>query len=152
MQSADFINRAVKTIIIFILALMEKIYILLTLIFLSIYSCDDPVVEKPKKLIPREKMIEMLTDIHIAEATYSNRKNQDSLLQNSKPADFYYSVLKKHNVTDTVFEKSYIFYASNPKNFEKMYRQVMNNLNEMEQEFSGRKNERLDLDIQEKQR
>jgi len=131
---------------------MKKIYILFTVIFLSIFSCDDPAVEKPKKLIPREKMIEMLTDIHIAEATYSNLKNQDNLLRNSNPADFYYSVLKKHNVTDTVFEKSYIYYASNPKIFEKMYRQVMNNLNEMEPEFSGRKNERLDLEIQEKQR
>jgi len=140
------------TIIIFRLALMKKIYILFTVIFLSIFSCDDPAVEKPKKLIPREKMIEMLTDIHIAEATYSNLKNQDNLLRNSNPADFYYSVLKKHNVTDTVFEKSYIYYASNPKIFEKMYRQVMNNLNEMEPEFSGRKNERLDLEIQEKQR
>jgi site-specific DNA-adenine methylase len=130
---------------------MKKIYILLTILLLSISSCDDPVVEKPEKLIPKEKMIEMLTDIHIAEATYNIRKNQDSLLHNSNSADFYYSILKKYNEPDTIFEKSYIYYASNPKNFEKMYRQVMNNLNEMEQEFSRRKNEKLDLEIREKQ-
>ena len=54
-------------------------------------------------------------------------------------------MLAKYHVPDSVFEKSFVYYAANPKNFEKMYRQVMNRLNELEQEYSGRKNELLEF-------
>jgi predicted DNA-binding transcriptional regulator len=67
-------------------------------------------------------------------------------LSKSSSANFYYSVLDKYQVPDSVFEKSFIYYASQPKKFEKMYRQVMNQLNEMEQEFSGRSNDILELE------
>jgi hypothetical protein len=57
-------------------------------------------------------------------------------------------VLEKHQVADTVFEKSYVYYASQPRKFEKMYRESMNLLNEMEEEFTGRRREQKELDIQ----
>ena len=129
--------------------IMKPVYLLIPFLFLFL-SCEKQQVKKPESLIGKDKMIEMLTDIHIAEATLNNRRNQDSTLQNSSSADFYYSILEKYQVADTTFEKSFIFYASNPRDFEKMYRQVMNKLNEMEQEFSGRKNDMLDLEIEKK--
>ncbi len=128
----------------------KKSYILLAAIMITVTFCDKPPIEKPEKLLSGEKMIEMLTEIHIAEAMLNNRRRDDSLIRKSTSADFYYSILDKHEVTDTIFEKSFIFYASRPRQFEKMYRQIMNNLNEMEQEFSGRKNDMLDLEIRDK--
>jgi hypothetical protein len=38
-----------------------------------------------------------------------------------------------------------VYYASDTKKFEKMYREVVNRLSEIEQEYSGRKNEELEL-------
>jgi ABC-type transport system involved in Fe-S cluster assembly fused permease/ATPase subunit len=70
----------------------------------------------------------------------------DSVFKNSSEADFYYSILEKYGVPDSVFEKSFVFYASTPKNFEKMYRKVMNKLSEKEQQYSGRKNELLEFE------
>ena len=122
--------------------------IILPAIFLLILSCEKPIIEKPENLIKEDKMVEMLTDIHLAEATFSNRRYQDTLLSKSSSANFYYSVLDKYQIPDSVFEKSFIFYASQPKKFEKMYRQVMNKINEMEQEFSGRSNDVLELEPQ----
>jgi len=90
-------------------------------------------------------MIDMLIDVHIAEATY-NRMRYDSIVRNSSSANFYYSVLEKYETPDSVFEKSFLYYASNPKNFEKMYREVMNKLSETEQSFSGRKNDILEFE------
>jgi hypothetical protein len=87
----------------------------------------------------------MLVDIHLAEATY-NHMRYDSIIRNSSSVNFYSSVLAKYEVPDSVFEKSFVYYASNPKNFEKMYREVMNKLSEMEQGFSGRKNEILEFE------
>lgn len=91
-------------------------------------------------------MVDMLVDVHLAESAYYDRANKDSLVMKTTPTDFYYSILDKHQVPDSVFEQSFIYYTSNPKNFEKMYRQVMNRLSEMEQEFSGRKNEPLQFE------
>ncbi|NLB26753.1 MAG: DUF4296 domain-containing protein [Bacteroidales bacterium] len=127
---------------------MQKLfYFSLLAWFFICLSCGKSVIEKPDNLISEEKMIDLLTDIHLAEATYISRHHQDSLLKKSKSADFYYSILKNHQTADTTFEKSYIFYLSRPRKFEKMYRQVMNNLNEMEQKFSGREKELIDLNL-----
>jgi len=123
---------------------MKKIAIILAL-FSVFVSCDNEVVKKPGHLVSERKMIEMLVDIHLAEATY-NRMRNDTLVKNSSSANFYYSVLAKYEVADSVFEKSFVYYASVPKNFEKMYREVMNKLSETEQEYSGRKNEILEFE------
>lgn len=118
------------------------------LLFLSlfvVFACEKPILEEPENLLERNKMIEMMIDIHLAEAAFQSRRYQDSLFLNATSADFYYSVLQDHQVADSTFEKSFVYYASNPKKFEKMYQDVMNKLNEMEQEYSGRQTDELDL-------
>ncbi len=124
---------------------MKKIVIILSAVVLAFASCDREIIKKPRPLIKEKVMINLLVDIHIAEATY-NRMRYDSIVRNSSSANFYYSVLDKYNVPDSVFEKSFIYYASDAKNFEKMYREVMNKLSETEQSFSGRKNEILEFE------
>jgi len=91
-------------------------------------------------------MISMLVDIHLAESTFNSQAYRDSVIKSMSATDFYYSVLNKYNVSDSLFERSFIYYASEPKVFEKMYRKVTGRLTEMEQEFSGRKNELLEFD------
>jgi hypothetical protein len=123
---------------------MKKILIPLVFIVAAFISCDKPVIEKPDHLVKEKKMIEMLVDIHLAEATF-NQMRYDSIVRNSSSANFYYSVLEKYHIPDSVFEKSYVYYASDPKNFEKMYREVVNKLVETEQSFSGRKLDELEF-------
>ena len=125
---------------------MNKLLLILSLIFFAFISCDKLPVEKPDNLIKEKKMINMLVDIHIAEATF-NHMRHDSIIRESSSANFYYSILEKYEVPDSVFEKSFIFYASTPREFEKMYRKVMNQLSEIEQDYSGRKDELLEFDI-----
>lgn len=123
---------------------MKKLQILFLFLILAIFGCEDEVLNKPENLVKEQQMIEMLVDIHLAEATY-NRFRYDSIMENNSSINFYYSVLEKYQVPDSVFEQSFVFYASTPKNFEKMYRKVMNNLSQLEQEYSGRK-ELIDID------
>lgn len=124
---------------------MKKIILpFLILVFVAV-SCEEPVVPKPENLIKEKMMVDMLADIHMAEATF-NRFRFDSAMVNTKSADFYYSVLDKYQVQDSVFEKSFVYYASTPKSFEEMYRKVMNKLSELEQEYSGRKEEELEFE------
>lgn len=124
---------------------MKKVLIILAIFITAFVSCDKPVIEKPRHLVKEKQMINMLVDIHLAEATF-NQMRYDSIVRNSSSVNFYYSVLQKYEVPDSVFERSFVYYASNPKNFEKMYREVMNKLSETEQEFSGRKNDVLEFE------
>lgn len=115
------------------------------MLVIAVVSCDEPPVPKPKKLVKEKQMIDMLVDIHLAEATYQ-RTRGDSVMKVFTSTDFYYSILDKYHVPDSVFERSFVFYASSPRHFEEMYRKVMNRLTEMEQQFSGRKEE-LEFEI-----
>jgi peptide subunit release factor RF-3 len=124
---------------------MKKLSFILLLLVFTIVSCDDSVIKKPENLIKEKQMIKMLVDIHLGEATY-NHFRRDSIMKNNSSANFYYSVLDKYQIPDSVFEQSFIYYASVPKNFEKMYQKVMNELSETEQGFSGRKEDLLELD------
>ncbi len=119
---------------------MKKLLVILFLLIIAFASCDKPPIPKPKKLIKEKEMIKMLVDIHLAEATYQKMRF-DSIMKNFTSVDYYYSILDKYEVADSVFEKSFVYYASNPRQFEQMYRKVMNKLSEMEQQYSGRKEE-----------
>lgn len=124
---------------------MKKTGIILAILIYVFVSCENDIIKKPEHLIKEKQMIDMLVDIHIAEATY-NRMRYDSIVKNSSSANFYYSVLDKYQTVDSVFEKSFVYYASNPRNFEKMYGEVRNKLIETEQSFSGRKNDILEFE------
>ena len=124
---------------------MKKILpILLFVLVIVAVACDKPIVPKPRHLIKEGQMIDMIVDMHLAEATHLKFR-YDTIVKSSSSVDFYYSVLDKYDVPDSVFEKSFVYYASDPKNFEKMYQKVMSQLSETEQELSGRKQNILDL-------
>ena len=124
---------------------MKKIqFILFTLLF-AVVACDEPTVPKPEHLVKENDMIDMLVDIHLAEATYTKFR-YDTIMKDNSSVNFYYSVLEKYQVPDSVFERSLVFYASTPKKFDKMYRKVTSRLSQMEQEYSGRKEELLNFD------
>lgn len=124
---------------------MKKIFLIFILFGFVLVSCDKPAYEKPKNLVKETQMIDMLVDIHLADATYIEMR-MDTMVRRSSSTDFYFSVLEKYQVPDSVFEKSFVYYASSPKKFEKMYREVMNKLSVMEQQYSGRKEE-LEFDL-----
>ena len=111
-------------------------------------SCEKPIVEKPKDLVSKDKMIDMLTDIHISESMYQTRRYTSQDMRKITEADLYYSILKKYDVADSTFERSLIYYSSLPKEYERIYSRVLNKLNEMEQEINKQKNQPVDINVQ----
>ncbi|WP_163324919.1 DUF4296 domain-containing protein [Draconibacterium mangrovi] len=119
---------------------MKNAFLIIIIAVCAFTACENEIMPKPEHLIKEKKMINMLVDVHLADAAF-NHFRYDSAMLNSRTENFYYSVLDKYEVTDSLFEQSLVFYESHPKNFEKMYRRVMSRLSEMEQERSGRKEE-----------
>lgn len=124
---------------------VKRYLLVLMPLLMAFYSCDEPVVEKPKNLVSRDKMINILTDIHLAEAIYQTRRFSNDRIMRLTDTDFYYSVLRKHNVPDSTFEMSLIYYTSMPKEYEKIYSRVLNKLNEMEQKFENKELQPIDI-------
>lgn len=97
-------------------------------LFLSflVFGCSEKKdnLQIPDYVIPPDKMIDVLVDMHIADGALATlaAENKDSIY---KPANFYNQVYKKHNVTKHDVDTSIFFYAQNAKYYDKMYDTVL---------------------------
>lgn len=89
----------------------------------GLLACDGDA-SPPDDLIPQEKMAEILTEIHVAEARVTNMqlKSQDSSI-------FVYDELqkmiwKKNKVDTSLYHSSYTYYTSHPALLNEIYDQV----------------------------
>ena len=95
---------------------MKKFLSLFTLIALLV-SCNKDLVEKPDNLIDKKVMGDILYDISILEAL--KYQNQDSLYTNGiNPKTYIY---KKYKIDSLQFAKSNAYYASDYREYKKMY-------------------------------
>ncbi|MGQ7869815.1 DUF4296 domain-containing protein [Sunxiuqinia sp. sy24] len=120
---------------------MKKISLYFFLIILTVtsFSCKEKKgFPKPSNLIEEIQMVDMLCDIHLHEA-YANqyRFKKDTVQLESK--DLYLSVLEKYGVPDSVFAQSVVFYSSRPKLYDRIYQQVVDRLNILQEENSAQK-------------
>jgi len=90
-------------------------------------------------------MIDILVDVHLSNSMYSLRQYPDKKDVRLSPADFYYSVLHKYNITDTIFEESLIYYSCYPNKFEKMYSKVLDKISQIDQEYSEKEDRPIDI-------
>jgi hypothetical protein len=85
----------------------------------------------PKGILPRDKMVPMLVDQHLAEMIFAQRFAVGLKSENTMD-DLYVSILKKYKVDRKVFEESVYYYSKHPDKYKEIYDEVLNRLNEME--------------------
>ena len=118
----------------------QFIVILLFAAMLSgLSSCYNTSIEKPDKLIKKDKFVKMMVDIYLVQGIHIDLK-VDSIRKKLTQTDLYYSVLKKYDVPDIVFIRSLIYYSSYPKEYEKMHIQIMDQLKEAELQYKPKEN------------
>lgn len=108
--------------------------VLFAAILSGLSSCYSTSIEKPDKLIKKDKFVKMMVDIYLVQGINVDQKI-DSIHKKLTQTDLYFSVLKKYDVPDTVFIRSLIYYTSFPKDYEKMHLQMMDILKESELQF-----------------
>ena len=92
---------------------------------LLLLACESRVnYEKPKDLIPREQMIDMLFDMHLAVGT-SNVKNKNL----EKGRNYMSLVYEKYDIDSTRFKISNIYYTSRVVEYEEMLEEVQERIN-----------------------
>ena len=86
-----------------------KIFFLTLLFFIT--SCSQPKQKPNHDLIPKEKFISVLKEIHLEN---SNSKN--------------HSILKKHNISEEKFQKTIEHYSADINEINKIYDSVLDEL------------------------
>lgn len=86
------------------------LFITLCLIF---YACSSPN-PKPKKVLSKEQMAEIIVDLTIYNQSYLAKPN-------IKTEDINSFVLKKHNITAEDFRENYQYYTYAPAHLDEIY-------------------------------
>ncbi len=93
----------------------------LFLILFMLFSC---AIDKGKPVIPEDKMVEILTDYYLTQATVS-----DYILPKGETKVMYYcGVLDRHGVSEAEFDSAVSWYTKNFDVYEKVYDKVLSNL------------------------
>lgn len=96
---------------------MKRIVFFLSLIFL-LNSCKQEAIQKPKNLIEQNKMVDIIYDLSLLEGI----KTQNyGVKQNINAMQFIYN---KYKIDSLQFVKSNQYYASDIRNYKKMYEEV----------------------------
>ena len=112
-----------------------------------LFSCgqEEKSVVVPADVLPKEKMAEVLTDIHIAEAvgqnartpSFSGEANLKTLPDSASavPIDIgisFQKIFEKNKITKEQYEKSLSFYIDHPELLNEVYEKVLNELSKMQ--------------------
>ena len=102
-----------------------KRFVLAYLILIAITSCDSN--SKPDGLISEDEMVNILIDIHMTEGLAS------SLPIFYDSSQVIYALLEReifieHDVTDSVFTSSMIYYLQDPSTMDRIYGRVVDSL------------------------
>ncbi|MFP2995711.1 DUF4296 domain-containing protein [Spongiivirga sp. MCCC 1A20706] len=105
---------------------------LLAVILILVCSCKKPnAIKKPDNLIGKDKMVQVLYDLHMLSATKSSAK--EVLSDNSIDADQY--VFTKYSIDSIQLAKSMTYYASKPSEMAEMYNVINSRLEEQKKIF-----------------
>lgn len=102
-----------------------KRFLILSFCILSLVSCNSR--NKPDGLLPQDKMVEVLIDIHLTEGLTSAMPvayDSSKVLYNLLEKD----VFLKHAVNDSVFTQSLLYYLRDPAEMEQIYSRVVDSL------------------------
>ena len=98
---------------------------IISFIFITIVivSCNN----KPEGIIKQGKMARFLADLHKLDGGLSMKGF--SATQDRENVYYYNSLLKKYDISKAEFDSSLVWYTKNPKQFDKVYNEVIEYLN-----------------------
>lgn len=97
---------------------MKNFYYII-FVFISVIGCSKYKASKPNTLLEKEQMIAIIYDISILQAA---RSHSPQIVDSSYSINEY--IYKKYKIDSITLLENQRYYASNPKEFRKMYKQV----------------------------
>ncbi len=101
---------------------MKFIYVLLVF---SLFSCSKEQ-QKPKNLIPKQKMINLLFDMHLA-----SKSRNIKTLSNEKKPNYYPLIYAKYKIDSTQFKESHTYYLKNIELYQEIYTKLEDSISKL---------------------
>lgn len=92
----------------------------------------------PDSLISREKMIRILTDVHIIEAALLLERNEGQKSKD-KPGFYYEGIFKKYHISRNRYDANLKHYSQNPSEMAGMYDKVIQEIENRQKKFPSKK-------------
>jgi hypothetical protein len=102
-------------------------YLKITLLLALLTSCYRNL-NYPSAEIPKEKMISVLADIHLAEAKVAGFTAISQPERDSITAVYYETIFRIYDVKAEAFDQSMNAYMQNPEELSKIYEKVLEKL------------------------
>ncbi|MDZ4824083.1 MAG: DUF4296 domain-containing protein [Flavobacteriales bacterium] len=93
------------------------------------------MVKKPDGLLDEKKMVQVLTDVELLEATFTSQFQRNDTSR-AQLAPHYQEIFSKHKVTQEAFEKSFSWYSTKPDRMQVIRSQVYDELSKMQVELT----------------
>jgi hypothetical protein len=91
-------------------------------------ACMAPEDQRPDDLIDEDRMADILSEIHIAEARVSRLSLRSIDSSNIVYKRLENQIFRKFKVDTATYRKSYVFYSSHPVDMEAVYKKVTEKL------------------------
>lgn len=119
--------------------MIQKLVLVFSCFF--IVACSEKKVEQiPANILSKEKMAELLLDVHLLESAISintisiDKSNPDDPLPT-------FNVLKKHHVSKQTYDSSFVYYADHPNQLSEIYQEVLDSLSRLQANVQNEKSE-----------
>ena len=113
---------------------MKKLFLPFLVIIIVFVSCKDSAVKAPENLIDESQMVDIIYDLSLLDAI----KTQGNGNQQNYPSTTEF-LKKKYKIDSITFANNSKYYASDIKNYKKMYDRVKDRLNEENLKLNGGK-------------
>mgnify|MGYP000099389691 CR=1 FL=1 len=107
---------------------MKSFVFFLSLVLLL--SCNENAVPKPDNLLSQEKMEDILFDLTVLQAADTGMPQ----VLNDNNIDVNNYIYKKYKIDSTIFYQNHKYYASDIKNFKRIYTHISDRLNAIKNE------------------
>lgn len=111
-------------------------YILFSVFLLSCYNENKDPVELPDPLLSHEQMVQIITDIQLAEGIITVNRLSKMGEAESLEDSVYKVVLDHYGISGEVLQKNMYYYNIRPKQMELIFEDVLTNLNKIQSELN----------------
>jgi len=109
---------------------MNRLIYILVIGFLLVACTSNTIMKKPDDLIPKDQMVDLITDMLLASAG-ENIKN----IHLERKVNYYPLIFDKYQIDSTRFKESNIYYTSRIDDYDEILKKVEIRLKEIREKY-----------------
>ena len=122
---------------------MKKLLLLITALlhlFASCYHENQPQIAPPENLLSKTEMVNILTDIYVAEGALAYHRMNKELTEDMS-TNYYKKVFDEHHISHRILKDNLRYYNSTPEVMEEILEDVLSNLSKLQADIMAMKDE-----------